>query len=186
MTSAQLVVLVVVVVVLVAAAVLMFMRNRSKKLQERFGPEYDRAVRASGSRLKGEAELQKLEKRVGSYSIRPLSSADRDRFQQSWRSIQARFVDDPAGAFAQADDLLAEAMSARGYPMADFEQRAAEMSVDHGHVVENYRMGHAIALRQQQNQATTEELRQGMIHYRALFDELVGELEQPSARAARA
>lgn len=186
MTSAQVVILVVVIAVVLAAAVLMFMRNRSKKLQERFGPEYERSVRASGGRLKGEAELEKLEKRVGSYSIRPLSSANRDRFQQSWRSIQTKFVDDPAGAFAQADGLLAEAVSARGYPMADFEQRAAEISVDHGSVVEYYRMGHAIALRQQQNQATTEELRQGMIHYRALFDELVGEPEQPSARAARA
>ena len=186
MTTGQIIILIVVLVVIAGVAVLLFMRNRTKKLRVRFGTEYDRAVLESGSRLRAEAELERLAKRVEKYPIRPLSSAERDRFQQEWRSIQARFVDDPRGAFAQADQLLIEAMSARGYPMANFEQRAAEISVDHGSVVEHYRIGHNFAMRQEQNQATTEELRQGMIHYRALFEEIVGEPERLSSRAAGA
>lgn len=188
MTSGQIFILIILIVMLGligAGAVLLFMRNRSIRLRARFGPEYDRAVRESGTRGKAEAELERLEKRVESYSIHPLSSSDQDRFQQAWRAIQARFVDDPAGAFAEADRLLAEAMFVRGYPMTDFDQQAAEISVDHGAVVQHYRAGHEIAVRQQQNRAITEELRQGMIHYRVLFVEIVGEPERVHKRAAR-
>jgi hypothetical protein len=185
MTTTQIVVISIVTIVIVAGiAMLLFMRNRSKKLQARFGPEYNRAVQETGSRFKAETKLEKLEQRVERYSIRDLSPVDRSRFQQSWRTIQATFVDDPERALAEADRLLGQVMSARGYPMADFTQRAAEISVDHATVVEHYRAGHNIALRHSQGKATTEELRQGMIHYRALFDELVGESERSRTRAA--
>jgi hypothetical protein len=117
-----------------------------------------------------------------SYSLTTVSAADRDRFQQSWRKIQATFVDDPARALSEADQLLGAVMLARGYPASDFENRAAEISVDHATVVENYRAGHDIAVLHSQRQATTEDLRKAMLHYRALFDELVGE-EQVALRA---
>ena len=184
MTSAQTLILILVIVVIAAGAILIFMRNRSRRLQTRFGPEYDRIVQETGSRFKAEAELEKREKRVERYPIRALSPVEADRFQESWRAIQARFVDDPMRAFTEADELLGQVMSARGYPVSDFEQRAEGISVDHGAVVEHYRVGHGIALRGQQNAATTEELRQGMIHYRALFDELVAQTEQLQSRAA--
>lgn len=177
MTATQILILIIVIAVVAGCAIWVLMRNRSKKLQTRFGPEYHRLVQQTGSKMKAEAELERLEKRVGHYAIHPLSTIDRDRFRQSWRSIQATFVDEPIRAFTQADELLGEVMSVRGYPTADFEQRAAELSVDHGDVVEHYRIAHEIAVRGEQSRTSTEELRQGMIHYRALFDELVGEPE---------
>jgi hypothetical protein len=177
---------VVAIVVVGSIATLIFLRNRTKQLQSRFGPEYNRAVEETGNRYKAEAKLQQLEKRVERYPIRPLSASERDRFQQSWRAIQAKFVDDPIRALAEADQLLAEAMSACGYPVSDFEQRAREASVDHATVVEHYRAGHDIAIRESQGKATTEELRQAMIHYRALFDELMSEPERLRTRTASA
>jgi len=179
-------IVIVAVIVVAAIATLIFLRSRTKKLQTRFGPEYNRAVAETGNRFKAEAKLQRLEKRVERYPIRPLSPTERDRFQQSWRAIQVKFVDDPSRALTEADQILAEAMSACGYPMSDFEQRAQEISVDHAIVVEHYRCGHDIAVRQSQGKATTEELRQAMIHYRALFDELMREPERLRARTAGA
>ena len=185
MTSTQIAVLVVVVIAVIAVAAIFFLQYRTKKLRARFGPEYDRAVAGTGNRFKAEAELEKVEKRVSRYPLRPLTAADRDRFQQSWRAIQAKFVDDPAGAFVEADQLLGSVMAARGYPPSDFENRAAEISVDHATVVNEYRAGHEIAVRHSQRQATTEDLRRGMVHYRALFDELMREEPVPlRARAA--
>ena len=177
--TTQMVVLLIAVIVIVAVAVMLVLRGRSAKLRARFGPEYDRVVAETGNRFKAEAKLENVEKRVKSYSLAALSAADRDRFQQSWRNIQADFVDDPARALAEADQLLGTVMVARGYPPSDFENRAAEISVDHATVVENYRAGHDIAVRQSQRQATTEDLRKGMIHYRALFDELMAEEQVP-------
>jgi hypothetical protein len=182
MTSTQILVISIIVVALLALGIILFARNRSRKLRARFGPEYNRAVQQSGSKYKAEAELQRLEKRVSRYPLRSLSPSDRDRFQQSWREIQATFVDDPNLAFADADQLLGQVMSARGYPMSDFEHRAAEISVDHAMVVQHYRAGHEIAL--SQAKATTEDLRQGMIHYRTLFNELMAEAAQTRAHAA--
>ncbi len=185
MTSTQIAVLAVAVIAVIAVAAVLILQNRTKKLRARFGPEYDRAVAEKGNRFKAEQELEKVEKRVKNYDIRPLTAADRDRFQQSWRAVQAKFVDDPAGAFVEADQLLGAVMLARGYPPADFDNRATEISVDHGMVVEEYRAGHEIALRHTQKQATTEDLRRGMVHYRALFDELMREETVVSrARAA--
>lgn len=184
MTSAQTAVIVVIVVGLIAAVVVIVLRNRTMKLRSQFGPEYDRAVAETGNRFKAEAELERVEKRVKRYPLRPLPPADRDRFQQSWRAIQVMFVDDPARAFMDADKLLGSVMLTRGYPATDFENRAAEISVDHAAVVEHYRAGHEIALRHAQRLASTEDLRKGMVHYRALFDELTQEPVPLRARTA--
>jgi hypothetical protein len=137
MTSTQIAMLVVVVIAVIAVAAFLVLQNRSKKLRSRFGPEYDRAVAETGNKFKAEVELEKVERRVSRYPLKPLTGADRDRFQQTWRAIQARFVDDPAGAFAQADQLLGDVMVARGYPPSDFENRATEISVDHATVVDH-------------------------------------------------
>jgi hypothetical protein len=185
MTSIQIALLVIVVIAVVAVAAVLLLRNRTQKLRARFGPEYDRAVAETGNKFKAEAQLEKVEKRVSQYPLRPLTAADRDRFQQLWSAIQAKFVDDPAGAFVEADQLLGAVMVARGYPPTDFDNRATEISVDHGTVVEEYRAGHDIAIRHSQRQASTEDLRKGMVHYRALFDELMREEQVPlRARAA--
>jgi hypothetical protein len=184
MTSAQIAVIAVIVIALIAAVVVIVLRNRTRKLRAQFGPEYDRAVAETGNRLKAEAELERVEKRVKRYALRPLTAVDRERFQQSWRAIQAMFVDDPARAFMEADKLLGTVLLKAGYPPTDFENRAAEISVDHAEVVEHYRAGHEIALRQAQRLASTEDLRKGMVHYRALFDELME--EEPVPMRARA
>lgn len=162
------------VAAIIALGVMYMRKRRAASLKDRFGNEYERTVRKAGPR-KAETILHERERRVERFDIRPLSSEARARFIESWRSVQARFVDSPADAVSRADVLLAEVMEVRGYPVADFEQRSADLSVDHGDVVQNYRAGHAIAERHARGQAGTEELRQAMIHYRALFDDLVNE-----------
>lgn len=160
-------------------------KRRTARLQTRFGgAEYARAVQEGGSRRHAEAKLDKRQERVESFHIRPLASGDHARFLESWKGVQARFVDSPGGAVTEADQLLGDVMSTRGYPVSDFEQRAADISVDHPQVMENYRTGHTIALRQTQGQASTEELRQAMIHYRTLFEELVGDPVTAAATSA--
>jgi hypothetical protein len=165
----------VVLAAIIIGAILLGQRRRSEHLRSHFGPEYDRALEESGDRRKAEAELADREKRVEKLTIRPLAPAAREEFSGRWRDVQARFVEDPPRALAYADALLAEVMRARGYPVSDFEQRAGDISVDHPHVVEHYRAGHEIAVLQERGDASTEQLRQAMIHYRALFDELAGE-----------
>ena len=172
MNSTILIVLAVVVVVAIGALILL-RRRRSEHLQSRFGPEYERELEAKGSKAKAEADLLEREKRVEKLDIRPLDPAARDDFSERWTEVQARFVDDPPSAVASADALLGEVMKARGYPVSDFDQRAGDISVDHPDVVEQYRAGHAIAERHSRGEAETEDLRQAMIHYRALFDDLV-------------
>ena len=162
-----------VIAVLAIGGWLFMQRRRSEHLRSRFGPEYEQALEEKGSRGKAEAELAKREKRVEKLDIRPLEPAARQGFIQRWTEVQATFVEEPPQAVASADDLLAEVMRARGYPVADFDQRAGDLSVDHPKVVELYRSGHEIALRHERGEADTEDLRQAMIHYRALFDELV-------------
>ncbi len=162
-----------VVIVLGLGALLYFQRHRSEQLQSRFGSEYDRAIKDSGDKSKAEAELLEREKRVKSLSIRPLAADDSERFKRSWQDVQAEFVDNPKASITHADSLLAEVMSARGYPVSDFEQMSADISVDHPSVVQNYRAGHEIAVRHGRGDANTEDLRQAMIHYRSLFEELV-------------
>lgn len=146
-------------------------RRQTAALQHRFGPEYDRALREKGAHA--EAELLQRQKRVEKFSIRELSAAEREHFITDWRVVQSRFVDDPKGAVREGDELVTRLMQTRGYPMTDFEQRAADISVDHPLVVDNYRAAHEIAIRHQQGQATTEDLRNAIIHYRSLFDELL-------------
>ncbi|HKN76254.1 MAG TPA: hypothetical protein VJW94_13840 [Candidatus Acidoferrum sp.] len=186
MNTMTLVIIVGVILIgIVGIASVMFLRKKkTERLQTRFGPEYTRAVEESGGRRKAEAGLEQREKRVERFAIRPLAASDRERYIASWRTVQAEFVDDPNKSVTQADQLLGDVMSTRGYSVSDFEQRSADISVDHPLVVENYRAAHEIAVRHTSGQASTEDLRQAMIHYRTLFDELVGEPEMARAKAA--
>jgi len=174
-----------VIVVAGITASLFLRKRRSEKLRTQFGgTEYDRTLREDGSRRHAEAGLKERTARVESLNIRPLAPGDRARFVESWRRVEARFVDGPGGAVTEADQLLGDVMSTRGYPVSDFEQRAADISVDHPLVLENYRTAHEIAFRQTKGQANTEDLRQAMIHYRTLFEELVAEPELTRAKTA--
>ncbi len=185
MDPTVLIIIAAIVVILLAIGAFIFLRRRrTSGLRARFGPEYDRTLEKSGDRRLAEANLQAREKRVERFQIRPLAPGDRARFVESWRRVQSRFVDDPKGAITEADQLLGDVMSMRGYPVTDFEQRAADISVDHPVVVENYRAGHDIAMRHSKGQASTEDLRQAIIHYRTLFEELVGKEEMAGEKAA--
>ena len=180
--------IVIAVAVLVAAVIgigLFIRKRRTARLRSQFGgAEYTRAVKEGGSQRKAEAALDKRAERVEALHIRPLAPGDRARFVESWGRVQARFVDSPGGAVTDADQLLGDVMSTRGYPMSNFEQRAADISVDHPLVLDNYRAAHQTALRQTRGQASTEDLRQAMIHYRTLFEELVNEPELARAKGA--
>ena len=171
----NLLILVAIVLIAIVGSLILFNRRRSDHLRERFGSEYERQVQELGSRSKAEADLAEREKRVSKLTIQPLSPADQDRFLDRWTKVQATFVDDPERSVDYADALLAEVMSARGYPVSDFEQRAGDISVDHPNVVQHYRAGHDIALRHSRGEASTDDLRQALIHYRSLFEELVTE-----------
>jgi hypothetical protein len=164
---------VVAVVVLAAIAATLGRRRRSEHLQERFGPEYERSVADRGDQRAAERELADRERKREKLDIVPLSADARSRYAESWRTVQARFVDDPSGAVVEADRLVTDVMRERGYPIDDFDQRAADISVDHPDVVENYRAAHEIYLTQEQGEAGTEDLRQAFVHYRALFEELL-------------
>jgi hypothetical protein len=167
-------ILIAVAVVLVAAlALVALMRQRTARLRQRFGPEYDRTVEKRGGRRQAEAELGSRVERRERLEIRPLSAEAGQRYMESWRHVQANFVDDPGRAVTGADQLIGSVMRERGYPMDDFERRADDISVDHPAVVERYRSGHGIATKNEKGQATTEDLRQAIKHYRALFEELL-------------
>jgi hypothetical protein len=173
----------VVVIVLVALVLLgvvlwlAMMRRRSEQLREVYGPEYDRTVEESEDRRAAESELVERQKRVEEFDIQPLDPAERTRFASRWIAVQSRFVDDPKSALGEADELVTEVMSERGYPMDDFDQRAADVSVSHPRVVEDYRAAHGISERVGSNDATTEDMRQALVHYRALFSDLLDEGE---------
>lgn len=176
LTPTQVAMIITVIVVAIGAIVAFYLqRRRTERLRERFGPEYERSVAESGDRRHAEAQLESRAKRVEKYHLRPLTQDDRARFSEQWDRVQAHFVDAPAGAVAEADQLLGDIMATCGYPMGDFEQRAADISVDHPIVTQNYRAAHEIAIRQATGQASTEDLRRAMIHYRALFEDLVNE-----------
>jgi hypothetical protein len=148
-------------------------KQRSAKLKQRFGSEYERAVMDFGGRTRAEAELLKREQRVARLKIVSLTPADAARFSQAWSTLQGRFIDSPKGVVVEADQLVRELMEKRGYPMGDFERRAADISVDYPGVVSNYRAAQVIATRDASGEADTEELRKAVIHYRTLFDELL-------------
>jgi hypothetical protein len=172
----KLIALAVVVVLIIVVGVAFYMRKRkhtTAELRDRFGPEYDRAVKQHGSERKAEAKLTDRETRVEMLKIRELDVTERERYLAQWKAVQSRFVDYPKGAVTEADELVCSLMQTRGYPVTDFEQRAADISVDHPRVVENYRSAHAVALQLGKGEASTEDLRTAMIHYRSLFDELV-------------
>ena len=189
MSSTAIVIIVIVAIVLVALAALALYllaeRRRTQDLRETFGGEYDRAVGEAGSRREAESELSSRRKRVEALEIRELTPDERTRFAGAWESAQADFVDDPKRAIATSDRLVSDVMQRRGYPVGDFERRAADVSVDHADVVDHYREAHAIAQAEARGQASTEDLRQAMIHYRALFDDLLGEAgpAEPQRRA---
>ena len=161
------------VVAIAAAAWILLKMRRSDHLRRRFGPEYTRVVSERGNLRRAESDLQKRERRVEKLHIRPLSSRDRERFAETWRKDQARFVDDPQGAVTEADKLVTEVMENMGYPVSDFDRRVEDISVDHADVVENFRAAAAIARRHERGEATTEDLRKSMIYYRDLFHELL-------------
>jgi hypothetical protein len=163
------------VAVLVGAAITFRRNRRSAALKGRYGAEYSRTVARAGDTHKAERQLREREKQVAAFDIHPLAPAQRHDFIDRWLDVQALFVIDPAGAVARADVLLTDVMLARGYPMAQFEQRYEYLSVDHGEVVAHYRTAHAIAESHARGEVRTEELRQAMIHYRTLFDDLVNE-----------
>jgi len=166
----------VVLLAAVLATAILLRKRRTEKLRSQFGaPEYAHAKKKGGGWRQAEADLGTRAARVQGFDVQPLTPGDQTRFEDSWARVQARFVDSPAGAVVEADQLLQEVMATRGYPLSDFEQRAADVSVDHPLVVESYRTAHEITLRQTKGKASTEDLRLAMIHYRTLFGELVGE-----------
>jgi hypothetical protein len=180
LTTTQIGIAVAVLLMLAAGITILFSipKRRTERLRTQFGgSEYTRAVKEGGSQREAEAVLAQRAERVDRLHIRPLATADRARFVETWGRVQAHFVDGPGGAVAEADQLLNDVMSTRGYPMSDFEQRVADISVDHPLVLDNYRAAHQTALRQSRGEARTEDLRQAMIHYRTLFEELVNEPE---------
>ena len=158
-------------------------RSRTHKLADRYGPEYGRTVQQLGGRVKAEKDMIGRQNRVARYTIRTLSDAERGRFAQLWSTALARFVDSPVAAVSEADQLLTEVMRVRGFPTADFDQRAADLSVDHPRLAESYHAAHDLALKNGRKELDTEDLRQALVHYRKLFEELV---EVPTAEPAAA
>ena len=188
MDQHQLTVIVAVIVAVIVIAVISFFlarKRRSQNLRKRFGPEYDRVLKKEGEVRRAEGVLEMRARHREKFELRPLTGETRAQFGERWRMVQSRFVDDPKGSVAQADELVSEVMVARGYPLADFEQRAADISVDHPVVVENYRAAHDIALRHSRGQTSTEDMRNAMVHYRSLFEELL-EDSLPERKEARA
>jgi hypothetical protein len=172
-----------IVVVLALFAWSAFNARKRKGLQDRFGPEYDRTVADAPSRREAESELSERQKRRDELEIEPLPAESRDRYASRWHNTQAKFVDEPQEAVGEADGLIQEVMRERGYPVEDFDQRAADLSVDHPEVISNYRAAHGISVANERGKASTEDLRTAMVHYRALFEEL---LEHEPAQTSQA
>ena len=174
MSTAMVIVLVVAIIAIAFAVWIYFQKEKSRRLRGKFGSEYDRVVQQEqGNTRRAETVLEERQKRVSKLNLRPLSREECDRFAVEWRRVQEQFVDDPRLSVSNADALVNQALQARGYPMGDFAQRSADISVEHPQVVENYRMAHDIAERDKRGQATTEELRRAMQHYRNLFEHVL-------------
>ena len=174
MTYIFIAVVLIVVIMGVILGLIFAGRKRSNRLHDQFGTEYDRTVESMGNEKKAETELNERQEYVKALDIRPLSVVERERYQADWASVQAKFVDEPGEAVVDADGLIMEVMQLRAYPVSDFDQRAADVSVSYPALVSNYRAARAISLKNEKNQADTEELRQAMIYYRSLFEELLG------------
>jgi hypothetical protein len=172
-TWVWIVIAVLAVVVLLAVVWSATRARRTRSLQDRFGPEYDRTLEQAGGRREAESELRDREKRHEKLELRPLSQEAREQYVQQWRATQGRFVDDPKGAVSEADQLVQQVMRDRGYPVDDFDQRAADISVEHPELVEKYRTADGIARASERGEASTEDLRHSVRHYRALFVELL-------------
>lgn len=175
-------IIVVALILVGVVAVMLMQRRRTDDLRKQFGPEYDRALDEHGDQRRAEAELAARQQRVQKLDIRPLAPADRGRFVEEWRATQARFVDAPAAAITEADRLVSEVMQTRGYPVGDFEQRVADISVDHPTVVSNYRAARTIAQANERGESSTEDLRQAMVYYRSLFEDLLDIREKEVAQ----
>ena len=175
MDSQALIIVVIAVVLVLAgiAAYALMTRRRRDQLRERFGPEYDRTLERAATPAEADAILAKRVQRVRAFELHPLNREQAEAFAREWRRIQARFVDDPDAAVGEADQLVARVMAARGYPTEDFERLADDVSVDHPHVVENYRVARQLMARRASGDAGTEELRQAVVNYRALFNDLL-------------
>jgi hypothetical protein len=172
-TVALVVIVVVVIVAAMGAGFLLWDRSRTLRLRRRFGPEYERAVARHDNRRNAERELRDRERRHQELDIRPLDDADRTRYREQWIQVQEQFVDSPEAALGQADRLVIKLMGDRGYPTEDFDQRVRYLSVEHGRTIDYYRRGHEISARAESSQASTEDMRQAMVHYRALFEDLL-------------
>ncbi len=173
-TAVTIIIAVVVVLLIIVGAVALARRNRSKSLQDRFGPEYQRTVRESGgSRAEAERELARRQERVKRMHIEELPAGAKNRYTEEWRTVQTRFVDEPKTALVNADRLIANVMRDRGYSTDNFDQNVADLSPDHPNVLQNYRTAHDITRRTETGEVSTEDLRQAMVHYRSLFDDLV-------------
>jgi hypothetical protein len=189
--TALIIVIVVVVVLLIVGAAVLLPRMRSRRLHEQFGPEYERTVETAGDRREAEQDLQSRERRRRDLEIRPLDPGARNAYAKSWRGAQEHFVDAPTQAVGEADALVQQVMQERGYPVGDFDQQARDVSVDHAGVVSEYRAAHAISVLNDSGQASTEQLREAMVHYRTLFGELLdggdsqSDRADPSNRSAR-
>ncbi len=175
MSAGQVIVLVIVLLVVIAAVLLALRAARRKKLQKTFGPEYDRVVADTGSRADAEKELREREKRHAELELRELSPESKARYSAAWEEAQIQFVDNPGQAVATADDLVTDLIAERGYPTGDYDDQLANLSVDHARTLGHYRDAHEISRRSRDGQASTEDLRQALVHYRALFADLLGE-----------
>jgi hypothetical protein len=174
---------IVVIGLLVALAALALPRMRSRRLQQQFGPEYERTVASTGNQGAAERDLQEREQRRKELEIRPLDPGARNAYAQRWRTAQERFVDSPTQAIGDADALVQQVMAERGYPVGDFEQQARDISVDHAEVVSEYHAAHEISQINERGEASTEQLREAMVHYRTLFAELLDEGDSAAGRA---
>jgi hypothetical protein len=177
MNTTYLIIAVVLVLVIVGVILgaIFSSRKRSQRFHDKFGPEYDRTVKTMGNQKKAQTEMDDRQKHVDTLNIRPLSIGERDHYLADWTAIQAKFIDQPGQATVEADHLIMEVMQKRAYPVSDFEQRAADISVNYPALVSNYRLAREIAIKNEHHQADTEELRQALIYYRSLFDELLKE-----------
>jgi len=174
MSPIAIIVLIIVVLVVIAAIVYGVQAGRRKRLQSTFGPEYDRAVADSGNRTEAEKELRERERRHSELQLKPLSPESQAKYSADWEEVQLKFVDDPAEAVGTADDLVTRLITERGYPTRDYEDRLADLSVEHARTLGHYRDAHEISERNRSGSASTEDLRQALVHYRALFADLLG------------